>query len=377
MNDFKLNTAATKKEIIEQYKELLDAHKKTVREREASKKRLTELEKHVESEATAAADEATVQSVIQNIGRLKGQIGATLNDVVDQMSGQAEKLEGYKRAISLQESRLKELYDIESTADALAKLIDAYEERKQEEEAGFQVSVAKMTEKYEEKKRQSEADLAEQRQNLETAIAEQRTKWMEEKDREKKLRSEESAAQKKEREREESEYVYERDRARKLDQDAYEEKKMAFEKELAELRESADRTFKEREAAITEREKKLEDLERQVGAFPSKLQSEVSDAVKKAMEKVKREYEQQIKLLGVERDWEKKILDQRIAHLQEVITGQDKKIAATGAELAKAQAQVNEVAKKAIEGASLNKAFQSVNQIALEQARQSESKPSD
>ena len=93
-------------------------------------------------------------------------------------------------------------------------------------------------------------------------------------------------------------------------------------------------------------------------------------------DEIRNEFEQRIKLLDVERDWEKKMLEQSNEHLNEVIASQDKKISSLSAELVKAQAQVNEVAKKAIEGASLHKAFQSVNQIALEQARPKEGKSS-
>jgi hypothetical protein len=375
--DFTLNTAGTKKAIIDQYEELLDAYKTAVRQSQADRKRLTELEKKQESFALEVADEATAASVVANVGRLKTQIATALNELVDQMTGQAEKLEEYKKAIAVQERRIKELYDLESGADALAKLTALYEERRREAEAELSGRISEMTNAFETKKAVLEKELEEQRTSLESAIAQQRAKWLEEKDTEKKNRVETDAATKKEREREESEYRYQLTRTRKLEQDAYEEKKKAEEKAMAERKEAFEKEISAREQAVAEREKKMDELERKVSAFPEQLQKEVSAAEKRAQAELTTRFDNHAKLSSTEHAWEKKMLEQQIGHLKELIAAQEKKMAAIEAEAAKAQAQVSDVAKKAIEGASLNRAFHSVNEIALEQARRPEKKKSE
>ena len=166
-----------------------------------------------------------------------------------------------------------------------------------------------------------------------------------------------------ERDREESEYLYERDRSRKLEEHAYIERKEALEKELEQLQESTRRELAEREAAVKTGEDELK-----------KLNDAIDTARREAATEVTKDCEQKAQLVAVEREGEAKMAAQRIEHLEALIAAQEEKLNHLRSELAGAQKQVNEVAKKAIEGASLTKAFQSVNQIALEQARKPDAK---
>lgn len=87
--------------------------------------------------------------------------------------------------------------------------------------------------------------------------------------------------------------------------------------------------------------------------------------------------EQKAELVAVQHQWEGKVLQERIAHLQESLAGRDEKLAELKADLARALAQMQQLAEKTVEGASLTKAFQTVNQIALEQARRPEARPKE
>jgi hypothetical protein len=372
VKDFSINSNAKKQEIMEQYGKLLDSYKKKVKDSEEHQKRVTELERKLEAEAGQVAREATISSVINAIGELRGQVGATLNELTDQMSARAEKLEGLGRAIAVQERRLQELYDIEAAADTLNKLVATYEERRSEAETAYASMLEEMQRELKEKKNTIEAELKEQKENLETAIQDQRTKWLEEKAKEKKDREEEKARLDKDREREETEYLYERDRARKLEKNDYEERKTFQEKALKEAREQAEKTLSEREAELLKREQKVGELESEVASFPKRLDETVARVKKELTAQLAEKAENDARLKSVESEWEKKISAQKIEHLEQIIKSQENKIAEIGEELRNAQKQVNEVAKKAIEGASLNKAFQTVNEIALEQAKHPE-----
>lgn len=372
MKEFKLNANAKKQDLLDQYGKLLDSYKKKVKDAEENQKRVTELQRKLEEEAGQVARDATISSVIKAIGELRGQVGATLNDLTDTMSAQAEKLEGLGRAISVQERRLQDLYDIEAAADTLNKLVATYEERKSEAETAYKSMLEEMRVELEDKRSTAIAELEEQKENLDKAIQDQRTKWLEEKAGEKKARDEEKAQLAKEREREEAEYLYERDRARKLEQNEYEERKALQEKTLKETKEQAEKELSSREAALKDREQKIEQLESQVAAFPKQLEDSVSRVKKELTGQLTEKAENDARLKAVESEWEKRMLAQRIEHLEQVIKSQESKIAGLGEELKGAQMQVNEVAKKAIEGASLNRAFQSVNDIALEQAKHPE-----
>ncbi|MCU0664161.1 MAG: hypothetical protein MUC50_17765 [Myxococcota bacterium] len=364
--------ATAKDELIDQYQSLLDEHGTKVRELEAAKKKLTELEKKVQAEALDTAEQATVSSVISSLGKLRGQIGATLNDINDQMTSLAAELESYRRAAATQKARIEELYKIEVVADTLSKLVGSYEERRAEEESSFSERMAQMEAELESRRTTQEKDLAEKKESLERAIAEQRTAWTVERDREKSATQEEKANKEKTRAREEAEYLYTRDRERKLEQDSYDENKKLAERELAEKMHAAEQSFTAREAALKERETRAGDLEKQVADLQARLSRECEAAAKSARQQAETAATQAAKLVDVERQWEKKVFEQRITHLEKSLEDKDKANIGLSAELSNAQAQVNDVAKRAIEGAALNKAYESVNRIALEQARSPE-----
>lgn len=117
------------------------------------------------------------------------------------------------------------------------------------------------------------------------------------------------------------------------------------------------------------RETELVTLKKEVDAFPRTLEQAVTRAREEALAVLRRDLEHMAALTAMEREWERKMLEQRIAHMQAAHAELDKTNNGLRDELALAQKQVQEIAGRAIEGASQARAFQSVNQIALEQAR--------
>lgn len=372
----KISYAMTKKEIIEEYNRLLAEYKKQAQDAREAQKLRAETEKHQDVTALAAAKDASVGAVIEDLGQLRAAVGKTFNDLTEKMSSQADRLEALKRGIELQEARLKELYDIEAAADALNKLIAAYDERKEAAELEYGSRFKELEETHNTRSKALESEFRERKEGLQKEMEEARSQWKSEKEGMAASLAEEKGRQKKEREREEAEYVYQRDRNRKLEEDAYEERKAALEKELKERKEQLEKTLAEREASVASRESELADLNKEVESFPKVLAKEVEQARQAAYSEVKKEMDQNAALMAMERDWERKVYEQKIAHLDSTIASQNKEIEQLKRELASAAKQVNEIAQKAIEGASLGRAFQSVNQIALEQARRQEAKES-
>ncbi len=375
--EFKLDPRASKAEVMDQYKELLDTYQKKVSQLEAAEKRLSEGERHTRAETVKVAGEASVQAVIETLGQLRGLFNRTLGDLTDRMTAQAEKLESYRNAIAIQEKRLQERYDIEQAADALKKLVAAYEERKQKAESEFASLVTAQEIQHKDKAQNLDREFNLRKDALVKEIDEIRTKWKEEQERTVKLIKEQKEQEKKDREREEAEYVYERDRARKLEEDAYVEKRVAQEKELAAKKQNVEKDLTERVSAMAARETELKQLKVQVEQFPATLKAEVDKVRQQTTEALGKEMRQKEALLNVERDWERKMYEQKIQHLELLVASREKQLESLQVELSNAQAQVNDVAKKAIEGASLSKAYQSVNKIALEQARRQESRATE
>lgn len=360
----KVSLAMTKKEIIEEYNRLLDAFNEEASARTEADSRLNELEKKQDREALDAGLQTTVGSILEGAGRLRALMGSTLNELGDKMTEQAERLETVNRAVTLQEARLKDLHEIENAADTMRKLAAAYVEERNRIEAEHAFRVDELERGYSQKAEELERAFNARQAELEQETREARARWEAE---------EEETAKRREKER--AEYEYEQDRSRRLEEDAYAEKRSAVEKELRSLREEAEKEISERETAIQVKEEEFQRMSAEIGGFSERLEAAVLKAREESITDLRTKMEHQTSLSGVEREWERKSMEQTISHLKEVNESLEDKIHGLTAELGEARKQVNVIAGKAIEGASIAKAFESVNQIALEQARKPEKSP--
>jgi chromosome segregation ATPase len=372
--EFKVNQTMSKKELIDEYNRLLDAYKEKVAEVKEAARRRTETEKQSQTAALHVAREASVQSVVDSVGQLRGLMGKTLNDLTEKMSAAAERLDQLSKAIGLQEARLKELHDIEVAADTFRKLMDVYDQRRNEVEAMFSARTAEMEKAHAARKQAQEEESSARKELLAAEIDQTKAAWKQDQEAVKKALAEEKAQLKKEREREEAEYVYERDRARKIEEHQYLEKKTALEKQLKETKESTLKDLTERESAVAARETELDELNVRVEKFPATLQKEIEAAKKELKAVMDKEAQHQAALAAMERDWERKMHEQNVQRMEEILAGKEKQIAELQAQLTAALKNVQSIADKAVEGASHSRAFQSVNQIALEQARRPDGK---
>lgn len=322
----KLPSNATKAVIIEKYETLLEKYREQAARLEAAKRTQSEAEKRADAEAIEIADEASIDGVVQALGQVRSAVARAFNDLTGEMSSQAERLEVLRRGVALQEQRLEQLYGLEAGADALNKLVAAYEERRAAAEQALDARVAEV-----------ETELEERRSSLEAQIAAKEAEWAErQRERERELSSLE-----REREIEESEYVYQRDLARRLEEREWQESRRAAKLELDER----ERSIAAREQAVDALEKRIADLEKQ-------LTTEVEATRKATTAKVTEELARKHDAVVTELAWEKKILEQRIAHLESVMAEQNKAMDALRAEVGRAQAEVSGIARQAIEGAS-------------------------
>lgn len=135
-DDLKVSPSMTKKELIEKYSSLFNAYQKKLKEAGETQKWRSEAERLKEKQALSGAQQATVEGVLTSITSLRGQLGQTLNDLTQKLSSQAEYLENLNKihSISVQENRLKELYDIEAATENFTKLMAAYEEQRKNTE---------------------------------------------------------------------------------------------------------------------------------------------------------------------------------------------------------------------------------------------------
>ena len=354
----KVSQTMKKKEIIEEYNLLLDEFKQEAAARKEIAGRLSELEKRKDGEALDAGLQATVDSALEGTGRLRTLIGTTLNDLGDKLTQQAEKLEQLGRAVRLQETRLKDLHDIEYAADTMAKLAEAYAQEREQLEKEYASRSSGLEEGHAQRSEELERSYAERKSQLEQEIEDTRAQ--------RKLEADDT---KKACDREQVEYEYSRDRSRRLEEDEYAEQRAVTERELRLLREEAEKDISSRKEEIELGEEEFARMAAEIEGFPQRLEAVVQGARAEATAEAKKEVEHKAALADVEREWEKKALEQTIAHLREVNGSAEKKILSLSQELSDARKQLNVIAEKAVEGASISKAFESVNQIARNQTR--------
>jgi len=264
------------------------------------------------------------------------------------------------------------LFAIENAADALEKLAQVYEERKRDTEDEFNAQLQEMEANFAAKHKELETSFEEKKVSLSSEMGVARAAWKEEQILRKKEEAEFSSEQKKTRQREEQDYQYQRNRDRKLEEDGYQEKRKAEESGFRQETQEAERNLEERESILVSREAEWMDLQNAIAAHPKELQKAIDQAIKETESRVKTAWEQKLAMEKLERDWERKMLNQRIEHLEQNIVQQEEKLANSRTELTQALQQVHQIADKAIDGASYGKAFQSVNQIAMQQARRSD-----
>lgn len=332
----------TKKDLIEEYNRLLDLFNREVAAREETRSRAGESERGKDREALEVGLSATVDSVLEGASRLRALVGMSLNDLADQMTQQAEKLERLNHAVALQERKLRDLHHVEHAADTMVKLAAAYDHERARLESESADRTRELEDAFARRSEELERAHAERQAQLDQEIAEQRARW--EREREETVR---------EREREAAEFRYEQERNRRLEAAEHADRKAALEKELRQLQEEHEGEWAEREADLRAREEEMSRTATEVAAFPERLERAVREAREEARARAIEELEHRTSLAQVERDWEKRALEQTIAHLQEVNHAVEKKLADQATELREARKQVNAIAEKAVEGASV------------------------
>ena len=357
-DQFNLPSNITKAVLLEKYHELLETFRKKARAAEKSEEERTEADKKADGVALDIADGASAQAVVEGIGQLRMHIGTVLNDLTDQLTKHAEHLISLKRAIELREARLGELTDLEVAADTLSKLTRLYDERKQGAEEEFSSRLAAM-----------EAELVAKKEALEEQIAQTKAAWEDEKARAEKEIADEKALREKECTREEADYTYDRDRSRKIEEHNYLERKATLDRELEEKKKAVEDDLAIRETRIAEREAVVDQLQAHVDHFPKELEAEVKRGRAEVTAQLTAEANHKLQAVELERQWEKKVAEERVDHLKETIAGLEKQKDGLQRDLAAAYKQLQGMADKSIQGASLSHAYESVHQIALEQAR--------
>lgn len=324
----------TKKEMLAAFSELKKKlHEKAETELKPEKKK----EERRKAEVIKTADTLTTDGTVEKINALKVEIGKMLSQLSDNLEEEASNYLKLKESIELKKKELKEIYDIEASAFALAALIEAQKQKKQE----------------------FDEEMTGRKETLETEIQQKRLEWEKEKQEFEAAVKERNNEEKKLRERQKEEFDYNFKRDQQLSKNTFNDEKEKMGKELAAAKEAfekkvaeTEKNLNEREEKVKEREKFVNDLQTQVDQFPTQLDSAVNKAVKEVTERLTLEAKKNEELLKKGYEGETNVLKTKIESLEQTVAQQDKQITDLSQRLEKSYSKVQDIAVKAIEGSA-------------------------
>ena len=343
----------TKVEILQAYEELAKEKAalkseldQVAKENQSGTKEQPKLEQKIPMNQLSSVQQK-MNNTIESLAKIQLGFGSAANELSEQLTTKASKLEEIRRTLEEEIQQLTQLHNLEVSDDILDTLIQAYEDN---------------TKAYQEEYSQRSEVLFQE-------ILEQRNTWGKEQDEQQRAIKERNENLNKTRQRDTSEYKYNLELQRQRESDEYEQEQKALYKQLEELLQETEKQWAEREKAISEREKQFEELKAKVEAFPK--DKEV--AIKKATEEGKgiAHYQAKVKsdLYSKEVEGQKRFYEQRLQSLEQTITNQETRIQNLSKQLESALKQVQDLAVKAIEGTSNVNSYQAIKEIALEQAK--------
>lgn len=356
----KITGTSTKKEMLEAFNELKQKYKE--KDQTQLKPEKQKEEKH-KTEIIKTTDTLTPEGTVQKINNLKIDINKTLSQLSEKLEQEAQNYLKLKEGIELKTKELKEIYEIENSAFALAALLEAQKQKKEEFE--FEMNS---------KKENFDAEMNQKKSNLEDEIKQKRLQWEKEKKTREEVAKERDELEKKAREREKEEFQYNFTREKQLMENTFNDRKEKMEKELAVEKETfqkkvaeTGKNLEERETKVSEREKLVDDLQNQVDTFPARLQDSVDKAVKDVTERLTNDAQKNEALLKKEYDGEKNVLMTKIEALEKLVEDQARQIADLSSRLETSYTKVQDIAVKAIEGSSASQRFNNIEKHIMEQ----------
>jgi hypothetical protein len=326
----------TKAEILKAYETLLQ----DVQTAKADVPKKMQEEKQ-RNETLEKVSNVSNEGIVKGINTLKTSLNNSLDEVLKNLTEEFKKLEEIRAAIKLEKQSLEELYSLSANTDSLAAMLLAQKAQK---------------ENFEKEKKGKEEAFAEE-------MALKKEQWEIEKNRKKAEEKEFTDEQAKRRKREEDEYAYNLKIRRQKEQDEYDSKKLHLDKELTDkkLQFEKDMTDKKlqfeqevssRELNLKNAEAELAELRKNNAEFPAKLEKALKDKETDVTKLLQTKFGFDIQLKDKQYEGDIRLKDQMIASLQEKIKEQQAQFKENTDKANRAEANVKDIAVKAIENAS-------------------------
>lgn len=316
-----VTSRSSKQEILSAFEELAARYQER-REGGLPQRLEEEHRRHQESLLESAA-RLTPEVVLRHVAELKFQVASSLDTLGEGLLEARGRLRQVEQAIEVQTERLAHLHDIQLVTDTLDLLLEEHARRSARLEAELEQRQREIRAENE----RLNAELAAERQRLEEGMRRQQA--------EHDARQQERLATL-ERQRQVEEEEYQRQLVRR--RETQEADWLAREQELA-----------EREARFSASEGELKRLLDEESAFPQRLEAAAQRAANEAAARVREEMQNQARLLTKDMETQASLSQLRIQALENAVRERDERLAVQQSQLDAANAQVREIALRALE----------------------------
>ncbi|MDR2621554.1 MAG: hypothetical protein LBC48_03110 [Dysgonamonadaceae bacterium] len=321
---------STKAEILKAYESLL----KDVQQTKADNPKQIQ-EENRKKEIIEKVSGTTNDSIFKSIANLKSELNGSLDEILHNLSNEFKKLEEIRAAIAVEKKTLEDLYSLSANTDSLAAMLLVQKEK---------------TESFEKAMREKETA-------FQSEMSEKKEQWELEKAKQKAAEKEYTDDLAKRRKREEDEYAYNLKINRQKEQDDYDSRKNLLEKELTDKKAEFNRDIAQREAELKNAEAELTELRKNNAEFPAKLEKALKDREMEVTKRLQTQYEFDVKLMGQQNEADIRLKDQTIGSLQDKIKELQAQLKENTDKANRAEANVKDIAVKAIENASKVRMF--------------------
>lgn len=306
----KITMKSTKQEIMEAYEEAM----KKIAETEAGK-----------DDPVAAAKAENDKKIIESADTVAE--GSILNPAI------ISQYNDLKTAIQMKKEELNNLYGIETKANSLVAIINAYKDKDTELKEKYNTKMKELDVSANERAEKLNNDIAALEQKKHDLIVATSVEYEE-------LKKELD----KQRKREEEEYEYNLKRAHQIADDKWADEKTTREKELTE-REAAVRAD---EAELAEKTSYIEELEKKVEEIPTIIQEATNAGIEKGKADANKSNAFEIRALKQQNDYNTQILKDKVDRLYTEVDSLKSEKADLQAKLDDAYAQMRELAAETV-----------------------------
>ena len=277
------------------------------------------------AEVLKSAKTTVGTSVDKVVADLRVVVDAALTDLTSEFEGKKTEFANLDEAIKAKDAELAEIYEIERNANTLAALINSHE-----------VLKAQQTEENAATLERFQEQLRAIRENIEHAETEYEGK-----------RKEMFSTLRKDQQRAREEFEYDFAREKKIKEDELTDFIQSAEKDIAEQKQ----VLLARDAELTEREIKMNDLEDKVAEIPALIEAAKAEAADKAKKDTERSFVFEKRAIESNKDSEIRVLESRVQLLEEALASEKEGHKATAGKLEEAYGRLERVSIASVEGA--------------------------